>query len=414
MSPRRILWALPLSLAVLAGVVHAAPLSFNSALDIAERQSPDLAAKTAQISAAQSAAIPAGALPDPTLVAGVENYPVSGMDSWRLNSDFMTMQKIGVMQAFPNAAKRRAREDVATANVDVAEAQRLIGRLKVRRDTALAWLSIYFAERKVALLDELDQENKVLAEAVKAQIASGRGQVVDAVMPKQEAVQLADRRDDLTRDVVNARANLRHFVGTEADEPLAGDPPVFPIDTVHLHEHLHHHPELQAFTSETRKAEAELREADSMKKSDWGVELDFQRRSPQFGNMVSMQFTFDLPVSPSTRQEPLIAAKQQALVRIDAEREGMLREHTNELDSELADYAALSRQLDRARHTALSLAQEKMALQTASYKAGKGDLTAVLAARRELIDQRMKIIDLEGQRETLAAQFYFAYGEGAQ
>lgn len=414
MSPRWMLLTLRVSLAGLAGLAQAAPLSFNTALDLAERQSPNLVASAAQISAAQAAAIPAGALPDPKLFAGIDNYPVSGMDAWRLKRDFMTMQKIGVMQEFPNAAKRRAREDVAAAGVDVAEARRRIERQKLRRGAALAWLNRYYLERQVALFDELERENTLLAEAVKAQVTAGRGQLADAVMPKQEAAQLADRRDELARELARARASLRRYVGVDADESLAGEPPLLAVDAAQFRQYLHQHPELQAFGAETRKAEAEVHEAVAMKRPDWGVELAFQRRAPQFGNMVSLQFTFDLPVSPSTRQEPLIEAKRQELVRLDAEREAMLREHANELDNDLADYAALSRQLDRARQTVLPLARQKVELQTAGYRAGRGELTSVLAARRELIDQRLKEIEQEGQRAALAAQLHFAYGESAQ
>jgi outer membrane protein, heavy metal efflux system len=186
------------------------------------------------------------------------------------------------------------------------------------------------------------------------------------------------------------------------------------VDAEHFRQHLHQHPELQAFISETRKAQAEVHEAQSMKKSDWGVELAFQRRDPRFGNMISVQFSFELPISPSTRQDPLIAAKQQALLRIDAEREAMLRDHLNELENNLATYDALSRRLERTNQTTLPLAREKVDLQYAGYQAGKADLAAVLTARRELIDQRMKVIDLEAERTATAAQLYFAYGENAQ
>ncbi|MBT9461784.1 MAG: TolC family protein, partial [Rugosibacter sp.] len=212
--------ALPLALGMLLGVAHAAPLSFTAALNLAEHQSPNLAANTAQINAAQSSAIPAGALPDPKLFIGIDNLPVTGEDRGHLNRDFMTMQKIGIMQEVPNADKRKAREAVASASIDVASAERQITRLQVRRDTAIAWLNVYYVERKFALFDALDQENKILTDAVKAQIAGGRSPVVDAVMPRQEAVQLADRRDDLASDLAKARATLRRYVGMAANEPL--------------------------------------------------------------------------------------------------------------------------------------------------------------------------------------------------
>ncbi|MFJ3318020.1 TolC family protein [Herbaspirillum huttiense] len=414
MSSYRISTTLLALLAGMSGLAHAAPLSFSAALDIAERQSPSLASSRAQIAAAQSSAIPAGALPDPKIFAGIDNYPVSGPDRGRLNADSMTMQKIGVMQDFPNAAKRQARVAVAEASIETAEAQRQVERLKLRRATALAWLNRYFLERKISLFDDLDKENLLLADAVRAQITSGRTQVADSVMPKQEAAQLADRRDELIRDLVKAKSGLRRYVGGDADEPLVDALPELRIDADHLRDHLHKHPELEAFSAESHKAEAELRQAQAMKKSDWGVELAYQRRDPRFGNMVSVQFTFEIPVSPATRQDPLIAAKQQELYRIDADREAMLRDHTNELESDLADYQSLTRQLERANQTALPLAQQKNDLQYASYRAGKSDLTTVLAARREVVDQRLKIIDLEAQRSAVAAQLYFAYGGDQQ
>ncbi|MFZ2627892.1 MAG: TolC family protein [Rugosibacter sp.] len=401
----------PLSLAMLLGVAHAAPLSFTAALDLAERQSPGLAANTAQINAAQSSAIPAGALPDPKLFVGIDNLPVTGADRGQLNRDFMTMQKIGLMQEVPNADKRKAREAVAAASIDVASAQRQITRLQVRRDTAIAWLNVYYVERKFALFDELDQENKILADAVKAQVSGSRSPAVDAVLPQQEAVQLADRRDDLASNLAKARAALRRFVGTAASEPLIGEPPLLSVDAGHLRHQLDRHPELQMFSAETRKAEAEVHEADAMKQSDWGVELAYQKRAPQYSDMISVQFTFDLPVATARRQDPIIAARQQELTRIAAEREVMLRDHANQLENDLADYAALTRQLERAGQTALPLAREKVDLQTASYQAGKSDLTNLLAARRELIDQRLKIIELQAQHAVIAAQLHFAYGE---
>lgn len=401
-------------LAGLASLAQAAPLSFTSALDLAERQSPKLAANAAAIDAARSAAIPAGALPDPKVFAGIDNFPVSGPDAGRLQADFMTMQKIGVMQEVPNADKRRAREAVAAASVDVASAQRRVDRLAVRRDAALAWLDLYYLQRKQALFADLDHENTLLGQIVQAQIASGRAQAADAVAPKQEAAQLADSRDDLARDLMQASAKLRQLIGGGADDGFVGAPPAFEVNAQHLRGHLQQHPELLAFAAETRKAQAEVTEAQSMKKSDWGVELAYQRRAPQFGNMVSIQFTFDLPVSPATRQDPLIAAKQRELDRIDAEREGMLRTQATELENLLAEYDALSRQLERAKQIALPLAEQKVALQTASYQAGKGDLSAVLAARRERIEQRLRIVELEAGQARAGARLHYAYGEDWQ
>lgn len=398
----------------LLGFAQAAPLTFNAALDLAERDSPSLSAQSATMAAAKSSAVAAGKLPDPKLFFGVDNLPVNGPDSWSTSRDFMTMQKIGLMQDVPNSEKRRAQKLEAAAGIDEARGRRNIELIRVRRDTALAWINRYYVEQRLALFDELDRENRTLLEAVRAQIASNRSQPVDIIAPKQEAAQLADRRDDFVRDLAKARAELGRLIGHEADEPLAGEPPQLDIDPDRLHRHLHHHPDLAIFDSLTRKAQAEEREAEATKESDWGVAVAYQKRGPLYSDMVSVQFTFDLPIFPETRQDPRIAAKKEEIARISDEKAAMLRNHIAELENDLADYAATSRQLDRMKNTWLPLSREKYDLRLGSYRAGKGEIEEVVNARNEWIEQRLKAIDLENRKEQAAAKLRFAYGEDMQ
>jgi cobalt-zinc-cadmium efflux system outer membrane protein len=83
------------------------------------------------------------------------------------------------------------------------------------------------------------------------------------------------------------------------------------------------------------------------------------------------------------------------------------------LEADLAEYDVLTRQLARVRELHLPLAQEKVDAQLASYRAAKIDLSAVLTARRELIDERLKVIELQRKRAALAAKLYYFYGPGA-
>jgi outer membrane protein TolC len=130
--------------------------------------------------------------------------------------------------------------------------------------------------------------------------------------------------------------------------------------------------------------------------------------------MVSVEFTFDLPIFAGTRQDPRIVAKRKQVEAIAAEREAMLRSHTAELENSLAEYVSASSQLERAGAVWVPLAQEKVDLQMASYRAGKTELGNVLGARRELVEQRLKAIDLEEKRQETISRLYFNYGEGIQ
>ena len=396
-----------------AELARAEPLSFAAALEIATRSSPDIAAQAATVAAARSASVSAGRLPDPQLNVGIENLPVTGPDQWSLTRDFMTMRKIGVMQELPNRAKRRAQTDAAAANIARAEAERRVSILTVRRDAARAWLNRYYLERRGALFEALNRENQLFAQTVQAQLAGGRGMPADTVIPGQEAAEIADQRDELAAEIAKSKAVLKRWVGAAAEDPLQGEPPALTLDSQHLREHVHEHPDLAVFVPMAQMAQAQVHEAEATKRPDWGVELAYGRRGAAYSDMVTLQFTVGLPLFSRTRQDPTIQGKRQELARVESERDAMLREHTEELEGDLAEYEVVTRQLSRLRDVHLPLARQKVDYQFASYRAGKADLNSVLAARRELILQRLKEIELEGKHAAVAAKLYYFYGAGA-
>lgn len=177
----------PLAAALAAGVLTwpalASALTLDEALRLAQNNAPSLTAESAKLQAATQAAIPAGELPDPKLVLGLQNFPVGGPDRGTLYGDDMTMQMVGVQQQVPSRDKRKARIELAEASVERAAAEGRIERLNVRQATAQAWIRAYAVERKNALFKDFYQQNRLLQDTVRAQLAGGRGQPSDAVIP---------------------------------------------------------------------------------------------------------------------------------------------------------------------------------------------------------------------------------------
>lgn len=403
---------LMLALAGFAATAPAAPpgsLSFDTALALALHENPVLAASAAKVDAARQAAIPAGALPDPKLALGIDNVPADGTDRFSLTRDFMTMRRVSVMQDVPNRDKRHAREAAAHGRVEVAETEAQIARLTAQRETAIAWISRHALEQQLLRIDALFAENRLLDAAVRARFAAGSGRADEVVVPRQEAALLEERRDDLIARREQAVALLKRWIGAAADAPLAGAPPDWPIARDTLTHNLAHHPVLTVFDPLGRVLDAEADEAQAAKKSDWSVALSYQQRGPQFGNMASVEFSFDLPLFPGTRQEPRIAAKRAERAALDAERESMLREHAAQLAGDLAEYERLSRAVSRQRIVLLPLADEKAALTLAAWRGGKGSLSDLIIARRERIDAELKAIALDAERRQMAARLHFAY-----
>ncbi|HHF0025680.1 TPA: TolC family protein [Pseudomonas aeruginosa] len=412
MTPIRISsgWILLFMLSSLSA--QGASLSLDDALRLAERNAPSLLAQNEKRAAARSAAIPAGALPDPKLNLGLQNIPIEGDDRFTTNRDFMTMQMVGVMQEVPNRDKRKARMETAQAAVERADAEAGVERLQVRSASAQAWIAAYTLQRKLALFDDFFRENRLLATSVRARLAGGGASAVDVVAPRQEAALLDERKDDLLRQQAQARATLKRWTGEDAPDALDGDFPHWTIDAAHSRQALRLHPALAAYDPMTREAEALVREAVAEKKPDWSWELDYQRRGREFGDMMTLQVSFDLPLFSATRQDPKIAARRAQVRQLEAERAAMTREYEQRLESDLAEYLRLQRALERSTATLLPLVEEKVRLALAGYRAGTLDLEQLLGARQQRVEARLRQIDLQGSLAQLAARLYFTYEEG--
>ena len=377
-----------------------AALSFDETTRLAREQAPALQAQRSSLDGAQALLSGAATLPDPRLIVGLDNLPVTGAERFSTTADFMTMQRIGLMQEVPNSAKREARAAGAQARIERERAMLAVTELVVRRDAALAWLAVYYAERRAARLAELERENQLLQDTLDARIASGQALPAERTMSRLDALTIADRHDDARRDVERARASLRRWVGARAAEPLEGEPPALQVSAEQLRADLHRHAELAPYDAMQAVARAEAREADASQRGDWGWELVYSRR-PQYGDMMSFQLVFDLPWDRDRRQQPQLVAKLREATRIEAERADTLRRHAEEIDAQLAELKALDAQHARLERQALALNSERVALTLASYQAGRGDLGAVLAARRDAVETRLRLIDLDAQRAAL-------------
>ena len=377
-----------------------AGLSFDETTRLARDQAPALQAQRNALDGAQAVLPAAATLPDPRLIVGLDNLPVTGADRFSTTADFMTMQRIGLMQEVPNAAKREARTAGAQARIERERALLAVSELTVRRDAALAWLAVYYAEDRAAQLSGLERENRLLQDTLDARITSGQALPAERTMSRIDALMIADRRDDALRDVERARASLRRWVGARAAEPLEGGPPALQVSAEQLRADLHRHAELAPYDAMQAMARAEAREADAEQRGDWGWELVYSRR-PQYGDMMSFQLVFDLPWDRERRQQPQLISKQREVARIESERADTLRRHAEEIDAQLAELKALDAQHARLERQALALNSERVALTLASYQAGRGDLGAVLVARREAVETRLRLIDLDAQRAAL-------------
>ncbi|HTF83180.1 MAG TPA: TolC family protein [Cellvibrio sp.] len=403
----RHLWA-PLVLAIAA---DATALTYQQALDNALASAPSLEATSAAIAAARQLEIPAGALPDPQLSLGINNLPIEGADRFSTSTDMMTMRQIGIMQAFPNRAKRMARAAVARHELAEREQEQELARIEAQTNTATAWLMLYHLNLQQQILDQWEEENQMLAQTVAARLNANQGLVTESVLPRQEAALLEERRDLLVRDAHHARAQLQQWLGELANQPLSGVPPTWQLATEKtLVEALERHPALHIYEPRSKKLAAELDEARADKRPDWAVEMMYgQRRAPMAEDMISVKFTVDLPIFGARRQDPRIAAKLAQQDQLSAEREVQARELAAILSAELANYQQLERAWQRQKAVLLPLSEEKVQLATSAWRANRLPLSELMAARRERLDAQLRLRELAAERDLAAALLHLSF-----
>jgi outer membrane protein TolC len=398
------------------GHAYAQPLTLDTALKLAEQYAPTLRANSAQIEGAENMVSASGILPNPKLFVGLDNYPVSGDAAWSVTQEGMTMKKIGIMQDFPNRAKRLAEIELAKAELGSANAQTEILRIELRQKVASVWLKRFYLERKLALYDDLLSENGLLFQITQTQVTSGRTMVTNTISPKLDKTVLLDQKDDLLRDLNKAKLELHRLISADSSrtteiESLPSQEPVINFDTSRLYHHLHQLPELKAFQAERQTAEAKLKQAQALQKSDWSIEFAYQHRAPEFGDMIGVQLTTELPVFSKKRSSSLVQAILAEQNRITADQEIKYREHLTMLDEGLSDLKALDQQIQRTVQSTLPLTKQKVNLQLASYQAGKANLSDVIETRQALLNQRLRLIDLQQQQAIIKAQLYFSFVE---
>ena len=402
--------ALAVAIAVYAGPAAAEPLTFNVALERAAANAPSVQANEAGVEATRSAAIAASRLPDPTLSVGIDNFPISGPPAFTLNGDSMTMARVGVEQAFPNPAKRRAQRGRAQAGIGVAEADLAVEAQNVRLETALAWVDLYYAKRRLAQLQRLDQSLGDLQTTVSARLTSGSARPSQALEPAQLRAAVNDRRSELEAEVAKAQARLARLTG-DPDADVSGDPPVLEVDGPRLRVSLASLPRLQALDAQTRAADADTVLARADKRPDWRVGTSYGRRDPAYGDMVSVTVSIDLPFFGKRRQDPLIAARESEANRARLMRDAGERDILAALDSDLADHAMHHQRLMNARQTLVPLTKRRAELDMASYSAGKLDLGSALLSTLALAEAEVDALSREADVARDAIRINYTYGE---
>lgn len=388
----------------------AGPLTLQEAVGLAVGRSQQLAANNASITASREMAAAAGELPDPVLKLGVENLPVNGPDRLSLSRDFMTMRRLGLSQELPSAQKRQLRSERFDREAAKTFAERQLTIANIERDTAIAWIESYYTGQMRDLVLRQIDETRLQVQTAQSGYGTGRNSRADVLAAQAALVMLEDRLNQVDRQGRNASWMLARWVGDAAKRPISDAAPEWQasrLDEGPLEEHIPFHPDLIMATAQVESAKTEARLAQANKKADWSVEAMYSQRGSAYSNMVSIGVSIPLQWDQKNRQDREVAAKLAMVDEAQAKFEELLRHHEAELRNLLNDWRTGKVRVARYRDELIPLSKQRADASLAAYRAGKGDLAATLAARRDEVDARMQALTVEMETARAWAQVNF-------
>lgn len=374
------------------------PLTLPDAQRLAIQRSQQLVANEAAAGTTRELAVAAGQLPDPVLTLGLENLPLSGPARFSLNRDFMTAQRIGLMQELPRAEKRALRVERVQRDADRIRAERELALVGIQQESALAWIARAYSMALVDLLAAQLAEARLQVQGAEVAFRGGRGGQADIFAARAAVASLQDRLRDVERQARGATLALARWIGPEAaTRPLAGtaDWRTSRVADAVAPERLRLHPRLALLQAQVDAAETELRLAQANTRADWTVEAGYSRRGPAYADMVSISVSVPLQLDRRNRQDREVAAKLAALQEVQARQEEALRAEDMALRVLINDWTTGRSRLAELAGELLPAARNRTEAALAAYRAGTADLASALAARRDEIDARVQLLSLE-------------------
>lgn len=385
-----------------------AVMSMDEAVHAALDRAPMLDARSAGVEAARQDRVRAGALPDPMLIVGIDNLPVTGAEAFDPAADFMTMKRIGIRQEVPARAERQARRSLADRAIAEARALTQAERLNVQREASAAWIGLWTAQRMVERLEALREQTVLASRLARARVVGGTNSVADALATEATVLELDNQLEAAKAELAAAQVMLARWVGTPNVRATAVLPSVtvLPVPEAALLAALDQVGPLLAIDARTETAAAAVDLARAEKRPDWNIAASYGQRDRGRSDMVMVEFGIQLPLFTGGRQDRDVAARRAEYEGALAALEDARRAQAAWIRAAVARWQALLRQVERDEQGLLPLQRDRSATALAAFRAG-ASVAPWLEARNDEIESELEHIRRTGELGRLWASLAY-------
>ncbi|HAT1993795.1 TolC family protein [Fluoribacter dumoffii] len=305
----KISMAILLSVLFQEAVVHAAPLTFHEALDIAYRNNPELQAEMDKAEAMRGAFIQSGLYPNPQLTLTAENFGGSGSYSGYEAAETTA----SITQPIPLGGRLKYLKKATYADYLASLAQINVQKAALYMAVGSAYVDAFYAVQWHQVTKKLVRLNQDIVTAIDKRVKAGVGAELDLRLAQIRSGEARIQEQKAGRDALFLRAKLARLLGNglRVDRPLIdkGLPDVI-LNWVDLVKQVPKSPQMLQMQLLLQAKRATIT---AVKKSVWpdlNVQLGGRHFSDDDSNAAVMSVFADAPVYNRNQGKILTAEAQ--------------------------------------------------------------------------------------------------------
>src|SRR5665213_2890292 len=390
--------------------------------------SPAIRAAQARVDAARAKISPAGALPDPTLMAGIVNLPVARPS---FTSDGMTMKMVGVGQTIPFPGKLAARRRPVELEANTAAVALDTVRLAVARSVKSAYYELAYLDHAITIVKQNEQVLGEVGATVQSHYSVGTGGQPDILKTRIAAAQLGETANALIEQRQATLAALNAALDQPSDTPIenpdfptwltryavsentlgapAADSPLPSLAQLQATAAVHN-PGLRVHEAMIASQAARVKLAQTEYKPDLDVSVQYGQRAG-LPDMVTALVSIPLRLHKGAVQDQQVGDARAELAALRAEHESQLNEVHATVARLYSEIEHNRTQLALYVRSILPQGEAAVASTTASYQVGKVDLLTLLDSQTTLFSYQTAYYRALADFGTAVAQLEQAVGQ---
>lgn len=324
-------------------------------------------------------------LPDPVIVAAIQNLPTDTFDT---DQEPMTQFRVGIKQMFPKGDSLALNKQIVSRNASLQTLQAQQRSLLLRQQTEMAWLEAWYWQKTQSLIEQDRTFLTQMQDFMQSMYQLGGNNQSDLIGAELELIKLDEKLMETEQQYQAFRLQLN----TLANESLKGEIQddawlgltYQPLpDRNALFDRLSQHPALKLVAENVSQSEDKVALTEQDFEPQWGVELAYGFRQGENPNGSARADFFSAGVSV---QVPLFSRPQKTQsVRAARYRQSAFEnQYREQLENTLYELQNLEeqyrqtrsqRQLYETKILPTLTKQKNSALQ--SYESDKGDFRVV-------------------------------------